>query len=344
MAHAISPTQRIEWMYKLNANSSHPAEWRIYSDIEIAIIEEQYQNKQPEARLDDYHIDLINQVQISIHNSKHQCPVKRVVNLRGDGRLREERFMPNPILPSQPFTDARHRSSFLDAAGQYFNLTIGYDLTVLAMLVEKAAEGIIVEARKVGKEKEGQWMAAQLLKVKSGRYKDVAECCARLYCMESFLYKTLNEIMRLGMDEQHQALWRSKLPTLGPFTCLLFNLQQNLSLPTAAKTMTVYRGANFSQDLIEQYRRISALPEANRGSCQFTAFTSTSRNREKAQQFGNVLFVIEISEADGCDVSSYSEFNEEEHLLNPHFYFFIQSCIFDDQINKWIIKLRSLNI
>ncbi|CAF5044028.1 unnamed protein product, partial [Rotaria sp. Silwood1] len=48
---------------------------------------------------------------------------------------------------------------------------------------------------------------------------------------------------------------------------------------------------------------------------QFPVFTSTSRNREKAQQFGKVLFVIEIGESDGYDISLYSELDEEEHVL-----------------------------
>ncbi|CAF1302136.1 unnamed protein product, partial [Rotaria sordida] len=117
-----------------------------------------------------------------------------------------------------------------------------------------------------------------------------------------------------------------------------------LALPAAAKNTTVYCGVNLSSEQIEQYRRITSLPEANRKCGQLCAFTSTSRNKEKAQEFGNVLFVIEIAEADGCDVSLYSEFDEEEHLLEPHFYFSIKSYLFDNTINKWIIILRLLNL
>jgi hypothetical protein len=212
------------------------------------------------------------------------------------------------------------------------------------MLVERAAEGIVSEARQVGKEKEGQWMAEQLLKVKDENEYEVAKCCVRLYCMESFFYKKMNEVMRLGPYEKYQTLWQSKLSTFGPFACLLFGSQRRLSDPAAAKTKTVYRGANFSPEQIEQYQQNTTFSKANRNCGQFLAFTSTSRNREKAQQFGNVLFVIEIGEADGFDVSLYSEFDEEEHLLSPHFYFSIESCLFDNEINKWVITLRSLNI
>ncbi|CAM2717610.1 unnamed protein product [Rotaria socialis] len=300
-----------------------PTEWRAYSDIETIIIEEAYQKKQSEALLDDYHINLKRLLQVSNQNHTDQCSVQRVIKQRTDSRLREERFMPDPILPSKGFTDARHRASFLDAAGQCLNLSVlkVSDDTFVTMLVEKAAEGILSEAKKVGKEKEGQWMAEQLLKTKSKSRYEVAKCCARLYCMESFLYKKMNEIMRLGTDEKYQALWQ-----------------------TTIQTKTVYRGANFSPEQIKEYQRITNYSKADRNYGQFPAFTSTSRNREKAQQFGNILFIIEIGEADGCDFSLYSEFDEEEHLLAPHFYFSIESCLFDNEINKWVIALRSLNI
>jgi hypothetical protein len=36
----------------------------------------------------------------------------------------------------------------------------------------------------VGKQKEAEWMAKQLLTVKTGVDDEVFECCARLYCME----------------------------------------------------------------------------------------------------------------------------------------------------------------
>ncbi|CAF4176371.1 unnamed protein product [Rotaria sordida] len=219
--------------------------------------------------------------------------------------------MPDPVLLSQSFTDARHRASFLDTAGQFFNLSVATPSNGIPQdtLVERAAEDIVIEAREVRKEKEGKWMAEQLL-------------------------KKMNEIMRIGIDETYQALWQNKLSTFGPVAILLFTSQRTLALPAAAKNRTVYCGADLSSEQIEQYRRITSLPEANRKCGQLCAFTSTSRNKEKAQEFGNVLFVIEIAEADGCDVSLYSEFDEEEHLLEPHFYFSIKSYLFDNTINK----------
>ncbi len=111
MAHVSSLT-RIEWMWKSNPepwNSAQKEEWRSYSDVETAIIEEAYQKKLPEALIDNYHINFKQSVQILNSNENNQRPVKRVERGRSTSqvRLREARFMPNPIHPSTPFAEHR---------------------------------------------------------------------------------------------------------------------------------------------------------------------------------------------------------------------------------------------
>jgi hypothetical protein len=75
--------------------------------------------------------------------------------------------MPNPIHPSAPF--AEHRF-----VGEIFKMFDVHDSTVLAepanrrKMIKKAAEGIITEGKLVGKEKEAQWMAQQLLNIIDG--------------------------------------------------------------------------------------------------------------------------------------------------------------------------------
>ncbi|CAF1196625.1 unnamed protein product [Rotaria sp. Silwood1] len=125
----------------------------------------------------------------------------------------------------------------------------------------------------------------------------------------------MNEVIRLETDEKYQALSQIKLFTTRSFACLLSNLQKDSFVLTATKKGTVYRGTNFSPEQIEQYQRITIFLKADRNYGQFPVFTSTSRNREKVQQFGKVLFVIEIGESDGYDISFYSELDEEEHVL-----------------------------
>ena len=100
--------------------------------------------------------------------------------------------------------------------------------------------------------------------------------------------------------------------------------------------MTVYRGANLSDELIDQYRgkvdRYVNLP----------AFTSTSRNRKKTEQFGNALFIMDISSSHGSAVSCYSEYpDEEETLIKSDFAFYIESCLLHKTRNKWIIHLST---
>ncbi|CAF3132225.1 unnamed protein product [Rotaria sp. Silwood2] len=246
--------------------------------------------------------------------------------------------MSNPIAPSAPFRDPQ--LGFLYATRQYFNIRRDPDddYGTRLMLVEKAAEGFIIEAKKLGKQKEGEWLARQLLKVKRGTPQAVWECCGRLYCKESFLYKKMNEYMRLVGDKEHDDLWKTKIPTYGPFAFLL--LWRDTAAYTRDTKTTVYRGANLSDDLIAQYRQKCAATSKCQDQVEFPSFTSTSRNRMKAEQFGNVLFVIDINDFKGRDVSAYSEYDEEEHLLAPNFLFYVRSCTFDEIKKKWMIHLQ----
>ncbi|CAF1271134.1 unnamed protein product [Rotaria magnacalcarata] len=178
-------------------------------------------------------------------------------------------------------------------------------------------------------------MAQQLLTVTT--LEEAWKCCARLYCMESFLYKKLNECMRLVGEEKHEAVSKSKVPTFGPLAFLLRSPKSS----NATENITVHRGANLSNDQIEQYR--NNIPNGTeRRYAQFPAFTSSSRSRPKAEQFANnALFIIEISSFDGRDVSPYSNFDEEEQLIDPYFSFYIRSCNFVEVNNRWEIHLQS---
>ncbi|CAF1209286.1 unnamed protein product [Rotaria sordida] len=160
--------QRIEWMWKSNSDTqshSQQEEWHCYSDIETAIIEEAFQEKLSEAVLDECRIDLKYFLQISNRDENIRRPVKRVHHEQVEaGRLREARFMPNPVAPSAPFRDPQ--LGFLYATRKYFNIRRDPDddYGTRRMLIERAAEGFIIEGKKLGKQKEGEWLARQLLK------------------------------------------------------------------------------------------------------------------------------------------------------------------------------------
>ena len=337
---SVASRNRVEWMWKSNGdpwNSSQKEEWRSYSDVETGIIEEAYQEKLPEALIDDYHIDLKRSVQISNSNESNQRPIKRVSRDRStsEPRLREERFMTNPIHPAAPFAEQRF---LLGVFGELFKI-FGVDGTAALTepakrqeVIKKAAEGIIIEGKLVGKQKEAEWLAQQLLNVKDGTDQEVWECCVHLYTMESFLYKKMNEYMRLCGDPNKIGLWKSKMATFAPFAYLL----QSYCYRNTGDNMYVYRGANLSDDLIEQYRQNIGV------YLTFPAFTSTSRNRAKAEQFGNVLFVIQARTNCGNNVASLSDYpDEEETLLTSDFAFYIRSCTFDQTKKKWVINISS---
>jgi hypothetical protein len=271
-----------------------------------------------------------------------------MVNENAETRLREERFMPSSLLPLSPFGDGDlYFSAFVRATVKHFKVSTYIDTHrpfdddfVREMMVEKAAEGLIIEGKKIGKQKEGEWMARQLLCAKHETQKVIWERCAQLYCMESFLYKKMNEIMRLVGEKEHEALWKSKVPTFGPFAFLLSILKKNRK--ELSKSIIVYRGANLSDEHIDKYKNAHMwLTDTYETSItyNFPAFTSTSRNRSKAEQFGNVLFIIKLNQDDGCDVSTYSDYDEEEVLLHPNFTYCIKSCTFDSTKQKWIINL-----
>ncbi|CAF4417822.1 unnamed protein product, partial [Rotaria sp. Silwood2] len=151
---APNSLKHVEWMWQSNLDpwsKSEPAEWSHYSDVENLIIEEEFSKKQPRATLDNYYIDFNDNLQISKIDENKKRPIKRFVREREDQRLREERFMDLPVASTRSF------------GGEYgwispFVIEVRRDLglqpeelpsnnkSIIPMLVEKAACGIIEEA------------------------------------------------------------------------------------------------------------------------------------------------------------------------------------------------------
>ncbi|CAF1007805.1 unnamed protein product [Rotaria magnacalcarata] len=160
--------------------------------------------------------------------------------------------------------------------------------------------------------------------------------CAKLYCMGSFLYRKLNETMRLQGDFAFETLWKSKVPTLAPFAVLL-----NSAMNFNRTHMIVYRGVTMANEQIKQFR----LCVVSERKIQLPAFTSRTLNRDVAEFFGsNVLFVIDLEkDTSSLDVSPYSNYpNEQELWLFDGFPAKVTSCHFGETANKWTIKLSSL--
>ncbi|CAF1440453.1 unnamed protein product [Rotaria sp. Silwood1] len=335
--------KHVEWMWQSNPNpwsKSESATWSHYSDLENLIIEEAFQDKQSRALLDDYYIDFKTNRQILNTDDYKQRPIKRVEREREDKHLREARFMDLPVGKGRSFGGQYGWvSPFVIEVRRYLKLEPD-DLpskkpNMIPILIEKAARGIIEEGEHIGKEREAEKLAKMLREKKNAGMEEVWKCCAYLYTLESFLYKTLNAAMRLVGDKEHEQVWRSKVRTLGPFCLLLWDDPFNTKLTTEK---TLYRGAELNKEQIASYEEMAKDNEAY-GS--FQAYTSTSRNREKAEKFGNTLFIMEVLIAFIADLSQLSEYaNEEEELVTPGVCFRVKSVEFDRKTNKHLIHLQ----
>ncbi|UJR07461.1 hypothetical protein I4U23_011750 [Adineta vaga] len=201
MAHS-----RIEWFWK-------SSEWNPYSDVENAIIEDAYQASTSDVNLDNYHIDFEQRIQISTNDSTEQHAIKRMEINRENDPLREVRFMSNPTIPSISFHNlAGLKRIFTDTFEEQFGIksTIDWD-NRRTELVTKAMKGILSEGQLSGKQCEAKWLVEQLDKAKSKSKKEIGECCVYLYTLESFLYKILNQTMRLIGDKQYEHIWKKKI-------------------------------------------------------------------------------------------------------------------------------------
>jgi hypothetical protein len=343
MASAI-PT-RVQWMWKANIDpfsKSEPAEWKPYSDVENRIIEEAHQNGQNHAILDTYSIDFKHRIQILNNDSNKQRAIKREVVNRANQHLREERFTFTPMNPEQPFAGLYGWiSPFVRGAAKELNITRkqlpSKDETQVPMIVEKAAIGIIKEGKKIGKQREAEQIAKELTERKHSGMKEVWKCCANLYSMESFLYKKLNETMRLIGSKEHEQEWRNNIPTLGPFCLLLWD--NPFDEKATERGTILYRGANLSDQLISIFKEDCSKKDKTRRS--FPAFTSCSRNRIKAEKFGNVLFIMTVKHAFTVDIAPFSEYpDEQEELLSPGVCFTVERVESNKHKNKHEIYLN----
>ena len=333
-------TARVQWMWNANADSP-VVEWKPYSDVETMIIEEAFQAGREHAVLDNYIIDFQRTIQILNSDCNEQRLVQRMVCNRDDIPVREERFTFTPICLKQPFGGLYGWiSPFIIAATKYLNITRkqlpSKDKSVVPMIVEKAAAGIIEEGKKVGKQYEAEKVATISLQKKEAGMREVWKCCAYLYTLESFLYKRINETMRLIGDEEYEEEWRKRAETLGPFCLLLWD--NPVTNKTIARGTTLYRGANLSDQLISTFIEDCAKKEKSMHS--FQSFTSCSRNRAKADPFGNVLFIMKMKHAFTVDLKPYSQYaDEEEELVSPGVCFTVDRVGFDTYKEKYVIHL-----
>jgi hypothetical protein len=328
-------SSKYQWVWKSNIDpwqSNVKEEWQTYSDIEMTVIENAYQQKQDHVSLDNYIIDLKQLLQMNKTDASKQRPIKRISdeNLQC---IREERF----TLPSRNALETR-RKSFGDEGQWVSPLFIEEWIRrnpriSIPNRIEKAAQGILDEGRVLGKITDSQWLADQLLEVKDKSWNEIALRCLHLYTRESFLYKLLNTTLR---EED-----LSKVDTLGPFCDILWNSLSTEYLKSKYQfTGLVYRSAVLERDEIDDYKNsIKKNPK------EWLGFSSTSKNRAVTEMYGgNTLFIINVpSQSQHLDISTISQFPiEEEVLLGASTSFQIEHVEYDQVSDKNYIYLRIL--
>jgi hypothetical protein len=94
MATTVANSKRIVWFWQKNPdlwNEDEQKEWKRYSDFENEFIEEAYQRRENEVRLNDYVISFEHNMQFNKHDRNRQRTVTRK-EIDVSNYVREERF------------------------------------------------------------------------------------------------------------------------------------------------------------------------------------------------------------------------------------------------------------
>jgi len=318
-----SVSERGVWYY--NVSDSSGLSWIPFADIDNEILEEAFSKNKTNLQLDNYHIDLGHCIQIDKQDSSIQRSIKRCICQPREAPLRSERFYtPQKLVKSFSDHDSNDRR-FINAWQRRYK-TMSTDEKL-----EKAADGIMKEGIRLGKGVEAEWIAQQLRSVKNKSNAEVEKCVIVLYTLESFLYRLVNTTLR----ENDQ----SKVDTVGAFAQLLFHCDCSSSKGIVGYAGELYRGAQLDEQTIEMYKQAVGHTKT------WDAFSSTSKNRKKAESFGNVLFIINRVKStryrfSGMDVSPISNYPEEEEvLIRAARNFIVEKVERDDLTGKHFIFL-----
>jgi hypothetical protein len=198
-------------------------------------------------------------------------------------------------------------------------------------MLEKSANGIVKEGILIDKQIEAEWIAEKLRSVIGKSKEEIEKCVIYLYTFESFLYRLLNRTLR----ENDQ----SKLDTLGTFCQILFKCDCSPTTDKVGYQGELYRGAQLDEKTIQSYEQSIGLIKT------WDAFSSTSKNRIKAESYGNVLFIINREKStryrfSGMDISTISHYpDEEEVLIRAARNFIVQKIEKDQNKEKYFIFL-----
>ncbi|CAF3554541.1 unnamed protein product [Rotaria socialis] len=330
------------WNASLNPFSNcEPAVWRYYDNVDNIMIEDAFRAGETHAILDEYTIDFKHQIQICNIDQNKQRPIKRLECTTKDQTMRAERFAFDLINPKRPFSGLYGWiPPFIKETVKYLKITKDQlpskDKDIASMIVAKAAAGIIEQSKLIGKQRQGENLAERLLEKKDAGTEEIWKQCAFLYSLDSFLYRKMNEAMRLVGDDEYKEEWRQKVRLLGPFCLLLWD--SPFSKTAAPRGKVFYRGADLNDDLISIFKDDCDKEVKPRRS--FQSFTSCSRQKNIAKVYGNVLFIMTMKHGFTVNLKPYSKFpDEEEELIFPGVCFTIDRMKFDENAKKYYIYL-----
>ena len=346
-APVLQRPHNFQWCW---SSTKDQEQWHKYSDVENEITEDAYnENLTKQVEIDgNYIVDVEHFVQYKKKDIHQQIQIKRFQLDQNRNRihLREIRFL-TPVMLAPPCTPSVIQPEPLPK--QYWKLELENKNKTMADIADDAAQGIIKQGTAFGKIHEAQWLAKQLLIVKhfgndvKAHYshvpKEIGQTCVYLYTKDSFWYKSIMSFLR-----NQEIVTIDQLKVHGPFCHLIhWYLKKNFSTNSIT---TVYRSLNLNDEQRIQFTK---------DKIKFISFTSSTKNREKAEQFGNTLLIIHPNIGDqlnedgedricGADISFLSDYpDEEEFLIWPGSDFSFVKEEYDTIKDKHIIYLESLH-
>ncbi|CAF5086113.1 unnamed protein product, partial [Rotaria magnacalcarata] len=325
--------------------------------VENEIIEDALNANKVEVEIDGgYLINIKYQVQYTKYDHKKQHSIKRrqLSKDSSAARLREERFaVPMSLATNTVFHAETQSVDELDRVRCWGDISRIYDCVenpcprkkTVRHIVDEAVQGMIKEGAALNKEHEAQWLAQQLGSVKhyaengtnvENLPAEIGDTLIHIYTRDSFWFKRINGVLR-----EIEAITSEQLKDLGPFCYLLHQYLQ--CKKTLLDCFIVYRGLLLTDEQRQDFMKEKIT---------FTSFTSTSRNRDLAEIYGNTLLIIDLNpnlenlsdttgRRCGIDITHVSQFTEEEEfLIWPNRNFDFVKYEYDRPNKKHIIYLH----
>ena len=207
------------------------------------------------------------------------------------------------VIKSNHFDDLFCKaSSFVDET---------FQINLYNKFIDVLEEGIIAHCLSTNKnEMEENKVKVMILKLrelmKLRNFSMIPLQIIEMYTEDSFLYKDINECLR------KENLRNFK--NLGFYSYFLNKILKNCMRKFNFKESVVFRGMQLEPFEIEEYDKIY---KSDYPAFRCNSFMSTSKNKDAARMYGNVIFFIDFFDSYGIDISKISNFADEEEVLMP---------------------------